>query len=122
RALVEGEQVCGLIAEVSASEVRREPVGQPEVAVVPGDRPRGRQIDEVEVDLGRDGSSRRNIWSLRRRGIWNRSRRGIRRLGENRRCDEEQSRDGKPQGPMGGQTNHKVPRAGGKQHAPQLYP
>src|SRR5262245_60143249 len=76
RALIEREQVCGLIAEVAAAQVRCKSVRQPKIAVVPRDRHRGGQVDEVQVDLHRSWSGNRNVLSGCRVRGWSRRRGG----------------------------------------------
>ena len=53
RAVVEREQILGQRPEAPAPQVAREPMGQPEIALVPVQRSGGRQIDQVELDLRR---------------------------------------------------------------------
>ena len=53
RPVVEREQILGQRAEVAAPQIAREPMGQTEIALMPVQRPGRRQIDQVELDLGR---------------------------------------------------------------------
>src|SRR4051794_12894023 len=57
---IEREQIGSLVTEAAAPQIRGKAVRQPKIAAVTRDRHRGRQIDEIEVDLnrpkGRDGN------------------------------------------------------------------
>ena len=73
RTVVEAEEILGQLAEVSAPEVAREAVREPEIALVLLERHRRRQVDQVEIDLGRLEAVRRRrrrrlvAWRLRSR-------------------------------------------------------
>jgi hypothetical protein len=53
RALIDAEQVAGLLSERAVAQVAREAMRQPEVALEPRQPQRRRQIDDDEVRFGR---------------------------------------------------------------------
>ena len=63
RTVVEREEILGELSEAALPEVAGESVRQPEIALVPAQRSRRRQVREVELDF-RLGDWRRR-WLIR---------------------------------------------------------